>query len=196
MLDREFFQISLTPARQFFNTCHNVSWIFGRQLYPIPVCDKCWTICVISQTPTGQFFNTYHNVNWLFLASASPNTSIFPAALRYFYNSLIYVVMWVRPSICPDVPHRCRYGNLNYFHRIFFFSVYVSFGWRYWMGLNIIIKTHVHGFFDTDLHEVSWHFATHEAVRPSGFSVQLTAWRSVSKKPFNMGFCFYPILKK
>ena len=30
-----------------------------------------------------------------------------------------------------------------------------------------IIKTHVHGFFDTDLHEVSWHFATHEAVRPS-----------------------------
>ena len=26
-----------------------------------------------------------------------------------------------------------------------------------------MIKTHVHGFFDTDLHEVSWHFATHEA---------------------------------
>ena len=32
-----------------------------------------------------------------------------------------------------------------------------------------IMKTHVRGFFDTDLHEVSWHFATHEAVRPSGF---------------------------
>ena len=32
-----------------------------------------------------------------------------------------------------------------------------------------ILKTHVRGFFDTDLHEVSWHFATHEAVRPSGF---------------------------
>ena len=31
------------------------------------------------------------------------------------------------------------------------------------------IKTHVRGFFDTDLHEVSWHFATHEAVRPIGF---------------------------
>ena len=31
------------------------------------------------------------------------------------------------------------------------------------------MKTHVRGFFDTDLHEVSWHFATHEAVRPSGF---------------------------
>ena len=27
-----------------------------------------------------------------------------------------------------------------------------------------IIKTH-----DTDLHEVSWHFATHEAIRPNGF---------------------------
>ena len=35
-------------------------------------------------------------------------------------------------------------------------------------GCNIM-KTHVRGFFDTDLHEVSWHFATHEAVRPSGF---------------------------
>ena len=34
---------------------------------------------------------------------------------------------------------------------------------------SYIIKTHVRGFFDTDLHEVSWHFATHEAVRPSGF---------------------------
>ena len=30
-------------------------------------------------------------------------------------------------------------------------------------------KKDVRGFFDTDLHEVSWHFATHEAVRPSGF---------------------------
>ena len=57
--------------------------------------------------------------------------------------------------------------------------------------LKFIIKTHVRGFFDTDLHEVSWHFATHEAVRPSGFYVQLTEWRSVSKKPFKMGFCFY-----
>ena len=32
-----------------------------------------------------------------------------------------------------------------------------------------MMKTHVRGFFDTDLHEVSWHFATHEAVRPRGF---------------------------
>ena len=31
------------------------------------------------------------------------------------------------------------------------------------------MKTHVRGFFDTDLHEASWHFAAHEAVRPSGF---------------------------
>ena len=41
------------------------------------------------------------------------------------------------------------------------------------LGLNVlinyIIKTHVRGFFDTDLHEVTWHFATHKAVRPSGF---------------------------
>ena len=27
------------------------------------------------------------------------------------------------------------------------------------------MKTYVHGFFATDLHEVSWHFATHEAVK-------------------------------
>ena len=27
------------------------------------------------------------------------------------------------------------------------------------------MKTHVRGFFDTDLHEVNWHFATHEAVK-------------------------------
>ena len=61
---------------------------------------------------------------------------------------------------------------------------------------DYITKTHVRGFFDTDLHEVNWHFATHEAVRTSGFEVQLTEWRLVSKKPFKMGFCFYPTLKK
>ena len=38
-----------------------------------------------------------------------------------------------------------------------------------WDVPNSKMKTHVCGFFDTDLHEVSWHFATHEAVRPSGF---------------------------
>ena len=37
-----------------------------------------------------------------------------------------------------------------------------------------ILKTHVRGFFDTDLHSVSWHFAN----------------------KFKMGFCFYPTLKK
>ena len=45
----------------------------------------------------------------------------------------------------------------NYFSQMLFDSVI------------FIMKTHVRGFFDTDLHEVSWHFATHEAVRPSGF---------------------------
>ena len=29
-------------------------------------------------------------------------------------------------------------------------------------------NSHVYGFFDNDLHEVSWHFATHEDVMPSG----------------------------
>ena len=41
--------------------------------------------------------------------------------------------------------------------------------WSHYDIVNIIIKTHMRGFFDTDLHEVSWHFATHEAVRPRGF---------------------------
>ena len=63
---------------------------------------------------------------------------------------------------------------------------------RAWMS---IINTYVHGFFHTDLHKVSWHFATHEAVRPSGSKIQLTEQRLVSKNPFKMGFCFHPILK-
>ena len=37
------------------------------------------------------------------------------------------------------------------------------------MPSSVMIKTHVRGFFYTDIHEVSWHFATHEAVRPSEF---------------------------
>ena len=32
-----------------------------------------------------------------------------------------------------------------------------------------IIKIHVCGIFDTDLREVSWHFETREAARPSEF---------------------------
>ena len=40
-------------------------------------------------------------------------------------------------------------------------------------GVLYILKTHVHGFFDTNLHEVIWHFATHEAVRRSGLQVKL-----------------------
>ena len=62
--------------------------------------------------------------------------------------------------------------------------------------IHELLKTNVHGSFDTDLHEVSWHFATHETVMPSGFEVQLTEWISVSMNPFKMGFCFYPTLKK
>ena len=37
----------------------------------------------------------------------------------------------------------------------------ICHGYVWWSN---IIKTHVCDFFDTDLHEVSWHFATHEAV--------------------------------
>ena len=37
------------------------------------------------------------------------------------------------------------------------------------VGWSCIIKTHVSGFLDTDLLEVSWDFATHEAVRPGWF---------------------------
>ena len=29
--------------------------------------------------------------------------------------------------------------------------------------IDNVIQTNEHGFFATDLHEVSWHFATHEA---------------------------------
>ena len=47
--------------------------------------------------------------------------------------------------------------------------------WKY------IIKTHVDGFFDTDLHRVSWHFATHEAVDRVKISV---------KEPIQNGFLF------
>ena len=32
-----------------------------------------------------------------------------------------------------------------------------------------IIKTHVHVFCDTDLHEVSWHLANRAAITPSRF---------------------------
>ena len=49
----------------------------------------------------------------------------------------------------------------------------LSAQWRIYVSMDIndvlYNKTHVRGLFDTDLHEVSWHFATHEAVRPSGF---------------------------
>ena len=37
------------------------------------------------------------------------------------------------------------------------------------VSVHYMIKTYVRGFVDTDLHEVSRHFVTHEAVRPRGF---------------------------
>ena len=53
----------------------------------------------------------------------------------------------------------------------------------------------MHGFFDTDFHEVSQHFATHEDSRPRGLFVQLAEWRSGSKNTIKMGFVFIPLLK-
>ena len=36
--------------------------------------------------------------------------------------------------------------------------------YRKWLRPTALSQKHVRGFFDTDLHEVSWHFSTHEAV--------------------------------
>ena len=47
-----------------------------------------------------------------------------------------------------------------------------------------MIKTDVHGFFDTDLHMVSWHFATYKAVLSS------TDWVKIIKEPIQNGFLF------
>ena len=41
----------------------------------------------------------------------------------------------------------------------------------------------MHSLFDTDLHEVSWHFATHEAVRPDRVKIS-------DKEPIQNGFLF------
>ena len=48
------------------------------------------------------------------------------------------------------------------------FSNHVTTSLECSLGINML-KTHVHAFFDSELHEVSWHFQTHEAVRPSVF---------------------------
>ena len=61
------------------------------------------------------------------------------------------------------------YHNMASAILVFIGSGNSDFGAKPWLECSFIMKTHVRGFFDTDLHEVSWHFATHEAVRPSGF---------------------------
>ena len=43
------------------------------------------------------------------------------------------------------------------------------------------MKTHVRGFCDTDLHEVSWHFATHEAVLSSTDRVKISVKEAIRK---------------
>ena len=45
-------------------------------------------------------------------------------------------------SVRPSVRRRCPDDNLNYFHGISIFSVYVSFGCRSWMWLNMSIVPH------------------------------------------------------
>ena len=50
----------------------------------------------------------------------------------------------------------CIHDYCMYQHYILIYLPFVS--------VSIYNKTYVRGFFDTDLHEVSWHFATHEAM--------------------------------
>ena len=49
----------------------------------------------------------------------------------------------------------------------------------------VMIKTHVRGFFDTDLHEVSWHFATASWVLSSTDRVKISV-----KEAIQNGFLF------
>ena len=124
-------------------------------------------------------------------------------------------IRWLLVSLCnlaymlqentyhniPEVQSRCILrvvlANLSPGMYIYIYTyTYIYIVMRTFLPWKIIIKTHVRGFFDTDFYAVSWHFATHEAVRPSGFLVQLTEWRLVSKKPFKMFSCCYPTLKK
>ena len=51
--------------------------------------------------------------------------------------------------------------------------------------MRYIMKTHVRGFFDTDLHEVSWHFATAEWVLSSTDRVKISV-----KEAIQNGFLF------
>ena len=53
-----------------------------------------------------------------------------------------------------------------------------------------IIKTHVHGFFETDLHEVNWNFATHEAVSAEWVLGSTVRVMISVKEPIQNGFLF------
>ena len=52
-----------------------------------------------------------------------------------------------------------------------------------------MIKTHVRVFLDTDIHEVSWHFATHEAVGLSGSKFNCPSENQCQRSHSN-GFLF------
>ena len=62
----------------------------------------------------------------------------------------------------------------------------------YWYVLMFIIKTRMHGFFDSQLHQVSWHFATGQVVLSSTDRVKMRVKEPIqSKNPFKMYFyCF------
>ena len=62
--------------------------------------------------------------------------------------------------------------------------------WYLTKCVQYITKTHVNGFFETDPHEVSWHFETHEAAGRVGFKVSTDRVRISLKEPIQNGFLF------
>ena len=60
----------------------------------------------------------------------------------------------------------------------------------------LAMKTHVHGFFDIDLHEVSWYFATLEADEAEWVLSSTDRVKISVKEPIQNGFLFLSHTKK
>ena len=60
----------------------------------------------------------------------------------------------------------------------------------------LAMKTHVHGLFDTDLHEVSWYFATLEADEAEWVLSSTDRVKISVKEPIQNGFLFLSHTKK
>ena len=60
---------------------------------------------------------------------------------------------------------------------------------------SCIMKTHVRGLFDTDLHEVSWHFATHSANGLVGSKFNWPSEDQCQRSHSKWVFVFIPHLK-